>query len=345
MHYRPALIHIACWLGVYLVSVGVISEMAGLERAWGRPLYFMVWLASIFYLHLLVVLPKLLGKGKHWGYLVAVGATLCAGVGLGAGLHELFEYIFPPVTDRELELVKFRSAVSVWARQLPPVVLSLALSGLVWNNQLLRKRKEESTELRNRVLEAETKALKNQINPHFLFNTLNNIYSLTQLESKQTGDAVLKLSDILRYVIYDSNHRFVQLSQELIYIKSYFELQLLKDDSIDRVQLHLPAQTGNLTIAPMLLIPFIENSFKHSKFEDTSKGWIETRIALEGNKLVLENRNSVPEKHAQKDEVGGVGLENVRQRLALLYPAKHHLQIDNNGSEFTVRLEIELHEA
>ena len=344
MQRRNLLIHLGSWLGVYLLAVVIISEMLGFERALTRPLHFIAWLAIIFYWHLYVLLPHLLGKGKRNAYIAALLGTVGIGLLLGFFSQELIDTAFPPETAREIELEKLRSSFSAWGRQLPPVVLALALSGLVWNSQLLRRRKQESIELRNRVLEAESMALKNQINPHFLFNTLNNIYSLTQIESEQTGDAVLKLSDILRYVIYESNSRYVNLADELNYIESYFQLQLLKDDTIDSVKLHLPEHPPRLCIAPLLLIPFIENSFKHSKFEDTANGWIDTNITLQGNMLVLVNRNSVPQHHTQKDAVGGVGLENVQQRLALLYPDAHQLTINKTDTEFSVRLELQLHE-
>ena len=160
MKFPPALIHIACWLGVYLIAVGIVGEMTGFDNAWNRPAFFIAWLAMVFYFHLLVVLPRLLGTGKTQWYVLAVGATILGGLGLGVVVHDITEVLFPPVSERELELAKLRSVISLWSRQLPPVVLSLALSGVVWNNQQLRKRKEESTMLRNQVLEAEAKALK-----------------------------------------------------------------------------------------------------------------------------------------------------------------------------------------
>ena len=192
------------------------------------------------------------------------------------------------------------------------------------------------------MLEAETKALKAQINPHFLFNSLNNIYALSQMKSDKTPDAILHLSDILRYVTYDSNQNFVDLKDEIKTIESFILLQALKDDNQSNIKIEIDSSNGHYKIAPLLLIPFIENCFKHSNHDEKQTGWIDIKLKASDGKLFLVCANSKPEKIISKDKTGGVGMENVKKRLALIYPERHKLEIKSDAASYTATLEINL---
>lgn len=222
---------------------------------------------------------------------------------------------------------------------IPPIIIS----ALIYKSIQLRKQVEESFELKNKMLQAETKALKAQINPHFLFNSLNNIYSLAQMKSDKTGDAILHLSDILRFVTYESEKDKVSLDAEMRQINNFIQLQFLKDDTIDNVNVELPEHVNpELKIAPMLLLPFIENSFKHSNFENTTKGWINISIQINNSHLIMKLENSANLCSAKKDGIGGVGMENVKKRLSLIYPDLHSLSIRQDQEKYTVHLDIKL---
>lgn len=221
-------------------------------------------------------------------------------------------------------------------------VMPLVVSALINRSVQVRKQREESLELKNKMLEAETKALKAQINPHFLFNSLNNIYALAQMKSDKTPDAILHLSDILRYVTYESNQNFVDLKDEIKTIESFILLQALKDDNQSNIRIEIDSANGHYKIAPLLLIPFIENCFKHSNHEEKEKGWIEIKLKAADGKIRLICANSYPDKAALKDITGGVGMENVRKRLALIYPDKHTLSIKDDLNTYTASLEINL---
>lgn len=207
-----------------------------------------------------------------------------------------------------------------------------------------RKREKEAVQLQNQMLEAETKMLKWQINPHFLFNTLNNIYSMSQMKSDKTPNAIHRLSQMLRYVIYDCNDNFVKLEQEISYIRSYINLQMLKDENMQNVKFDLQVGNPYLKIAPMLLISFVENSFKHSNIEDTENSWINIKLTTIENKLNFTIKNSIPEQTFAKDKSGGVGMENVKKRLQLLYPNKHYLKLTQEKNVYSVELMLELNE-
>ncbi|MCG8309756.1 MAG: histidine kinase, partial [Cytophagales bacterium] len=216
------------------------------------------------------------------------------------------------------------------------------LSTAFKTSQIALQREREASELKSENLNSELKFLRSQINPHFLFNALNNIYSLSVIRSEKTPDNILKLSGMLRYIIYDCNSDRVPLEKEINYINNYIDLQKLKDDQITNIDVDFGRADPKSMIAPMIFIPFIENSFKHSKIEDVELGWIKISIESANNHLLFRVENSLPKEHYTKDKVGGVGLENVKRRLELLYPNAHRLRINTTEDKFQVELEVTL---
>ncbi|MEL6864645.1 MAG: histidine kinase [Bacteroidota bacterium] len=197
--------------------------------------------------------------------------------------------------------------------------------------------------LRNEKLETEMKFLKSQMNPHFLFNALNNIYALSVIKSDSAPGHLLKLSDMLRYVLYDCNTDKVPLGKELEYVRNFIDLNLLKDSRGLNVQMNLDTQYPNIQIAPMLFVPLIENAFKHSKIEDLEEGWIAIQLKTSPSELHFEVKNSCNPEQYTKDRVGGIGLKNVQRQLELIYPNKHDLSITQEKEVFGVQLHIQLH--
>lgn len=202
------------------------------------------------------------------------------------------------------------------------------------------RKEKEATEFRNEKLEAELKFLKSQINPHFLFNALNNIYTLTVIKSDQAPDNLLKLSGMLRYMLYDCKADRVPLQKEIEYLRHYIDLNLLKDSRGLNVEVDLDESQPQLSIAPMLLIPFVENAFKHSKVEDLDKGWIKIKLETADDHILFKVQNSIPDSHYTKDQAGGIGLQNVRRQLELVYPGRHELTIEAGLEVFSVELQV-----
>ena len=186
------------------------------------------------------------------------------------------------------------------------------------------------------------KFLKSQINPHFLFNALNNIYTLSVLKSDDAPEHLLKLSGMLRYMLYDCNAERVLLSKEIEYLKNYIDLYKLKDSRGLNIRVDLDESRPGLVVAPLLFIPFIENAFKHSQIEDLDKGWIEIGLQTRDTGIDFKVSNSVPDRNFTKDASGGIGLSNVQRQLELLYPEKHELHISNRPTQFDVSLKIDL---
>ena len=186
--------------------------------------------------------------------------------------------------------------------------------------------------------DTEIQLLKAQINPHFIFNSMNNIYSLAYSKSEQTPEAILKLSEMMRYVYYDCNRDEVTLGAELDYIRNYISFQQMKSPHRQNIILESEGIDENFRIAPMLFIPFVENSFKYSKIEDVKEAKVEIRLSTEQGDLCFKITNTHPENG--KIPGSGMGIENVRNRLVLTYPGRSSLEIKDEYNLFEVEMKI-----
>lgn len=185
--------------------------------------------------------------------------------------------------------------------------------------------------------------LRTQINPHFLFNTLHNIDALIMDNQEKASKALLKLSDIMRYMVQESQLNHVSLKKELDYIENYISLERLRIKNSDFVKFSINGDYEKIIIAPMLFLPFIENAFKHSVDSDRENGVI-ILFNINKNIITFYCDNKYDKADYEKDKTHGIGLETVKKRLALLYPGKHKLKITKNDSSFNVELEIEANE-
>ncbi|MBO9727713.1 MAG: histidine kinase [Chitinophaga sp.] len=218
-------------------------------------------------------------------------------------------------------------------------LLMLFMSGFIKIALEWFKSEKQREELKVEKLNAELKFLKSQINPHFLFNCLNTIYSLAHKQSTQTEHAILKLSTIMRYMIYESNEARVLLSQELRYLHDYIEIQRLRLPKDIDINYQLNGDADRLQIEPMLLVPFVENAFKHG-ISYTEDSFIDIVITTTENMIRLIVRNShFKERVAER---GGIGLDNVLKRLELLYENEHEINIRETENQFIVDLKIVL---
>jgi LytS/YehU family sensor histidine kinase len=188
-------------------------------------------------------------------------------------------------------------------------------------------------------LQAEVNYLRSQVNPHFLFNALNNLYSLTLKKSDTAPDIVLKLSEMMEYMLYDSDDTAVTLDKEIQYLRNYIELEGLRYGSQADIRLNTEGDLSGLIIAPLLLLPLIENAFKHGTGRLVYRPWLHCDIQVQGQSLSVDIKNG-KQTGARQHEKGGVGLANLKRRLELLYPSKHTLTISDNGNSFYVNLHI-----
>jgi LytS/YehU family sensor histidine kinase len=205
--------------------------------------------------------------------------------------------------------------------------------------------KEQSNkELQKLNIESELKFLKSQINPHFLFNNLNNLYALTLKQSELAPDAVLKLSNILRFGLYESQKQKVPIEDDIQFVKDYIELEKLRLGDRTNIEIEINGNTFGRMIEPFLFINFIENAFKHGANPTLGKSEIKLvyDIDLVPNTLIFTISNTKPKQlnNLDKGKVGGIGLKNVQTRLNILYPNRHVLKIVEDENTYTVQLTL-----
>ncbi len=202
--------------------------------------------------------------------------------------------------------------------------------------------KQQNQLLARENLETELKYLKSQIHPHFLFNTLNNLYALTLKKSDKAPETVLRLSELLDFMLYECNSPKIYLDKELQLVKSYIDLEKLRYNDNLSIQFKVAGDTSNTEIAPLLILPFVENCFKHGISGQTEKAWIKISVDVQGNSVALVAENSKSDEK-QKENNGykeGIGIENVKRRLQLLYPGRHQLEIKEEDNTHFVKLEL-----
>ncbi|UKJ06166.1 sensor histidine kinase [Solitalea lacus] len=209
----------------------------------------------------------------------------------------------------------------------------------------LAKKQKENTLLLREKLNAELQLLKAQVHPHFLFNTLNNIYSFILTSNPIAPDLILKLSNLMHYIITECNHPKVQLTKEIEMIESYIELEKIRYGKRLDLDISIIGNLEHKSIAPLLLLPFIENSFKHGASTQLENSWIKVELLISERNLTMKLINSKPldsDQHVTKN--GGIGLVNVQKRLQLLYPNQHTLRINSDREVFSIYLEVALEE-
>lgn len=326
-----------CFWLVYLILSSFIFNFF-LPLAWAAPraLANVLPLLVVFYGNAYLV-NRLLEKRRVLWYLLSALALL----GFIGWLRIQINSMFPEINRSALPLTKVETiGIGAFLTNTSILILSTFY-------QLLVNRQEQNQQRTNLMKEqqaAQLQFLKAQINPHFLFNTLNNIYSLAVVRSEKTADMVLKLSNLLRYVIYDSQSELVPLEKEVEHLEKFIELFEMRCES--PIQLHFERSgnwQGNYTIEPMILIPLVENCFKHCDLDTNPEAFVELLLNVEDDRLYFKTRNSKNDRQMQKDKTGGVGLDNIRRRLELKHPGKYQLKLENADAVFTVVLTLPLH--
>jgi len=205
------------------------------------------------------------------------------------------------------------------------------------------KKKNEVLVLEKENITSNLALLKNQINPHFLFNTLHNIDTLIHEDQDKASKSLVKLSDIMRYMLKDAKTDYVELQNEILYLENYFSLESLRLKNENFFNYSINGSYGGYKIAPMILIPFVENAFKHAVDSNIENGII-INIAIENRKLIFDCENQYDIFDTDKDKMHGIGLETVQKRLDLIYKNNYKLTINSENSVYKVNLVIELNE-
>lgn len=329
-------------------------------------LLFVLVYTVIFYLHTYVLLPYLYASRKYVWYALTV-VTLLTIVFWVRPFDKMVSYVS---RDRQLPIAPPNEGEFFHEPPLPrfddhgppppaepqqdpqtrkgrpavdPVsvflfIMIMALSLAIYVRQRLRYTEQRALKAEADKANAELSFLKAQINPHFLFNTLNNIYSLAVTKNEHTAESIMKLSNIMRYVTDDISEDYVDLDSELECIRDYIDLQKLRLNSSTKVEVEVSGDTMNKKIAPLILMTFVENVFKHG-ISNHAPSEIIIRILVEANAIRFFTSNGIFNA-AGKTERTGIGIANTRQRLEHLYPGKYNLVISDAGNSFTVQLDL-----
>jgi len=197
-------------------------------------------------------------------------------------------------------------------------------------------------EVENERLTAELNFLKAQINPHFLFNTLNNLYYLAYSKSENTTEVIAKLSQMMRYMIYDTNQPKVLLNKEIEYMRNYISLERLRLNDQIPIKFDVTGDTENVWISPLIFITFLENAFKHGVSNSNPKAWVNIAIRLQGRECIYTVENSRTTDLRDGNEKSGIGLQNVKRRLELSYPGKYKLLTEDTMEKYVVKLNLSI---
>ena len=304
------------------------------------PLMFML----VFYLNYYFLIDKLIFEKRNWWlFLLCNFATIVLTAGCSHILQEVYLTRFVADAEEPQEKIKLLTFI---ARDGLVLMLVIGLSVALKMVTAWRDNQRERDRLESEKHNAELQNLRAQLNPHFLFNTLNNIYGLTLSDCEKAREAILALSAILRYTLYTSDDR-VPLDKELDFIRSYVELMKLRTTSDMSVEMTLPADGHGAMIAPLMFMTLIENAFKHGVSQDGKPSVVRIGISVEegakGEQMVycLVENSDYPK--ADTDRSGsGIGLENLRRRLSLLYPRRHELRLERKDGLHTAKLTISL---
>jgi two-component system, LytTR family, sensor kinase len=197
-------------------------------------------------------------------------------------------------------------------------------------------------ELAKEKAEAELNFLKSQINPHFLFNSLNSVYFLIDKNNPEARQALHKFSDMLRYQLYEANGEKIPIEKEIDYLKDYVHLQQLRKDENYKVQFYCSSEVKNFLIQPLLLIPFVENAFKHISHKPDGTNFVKLDMERNNGYFEFSVENSCEKGIHLTEQHGGIGMNNVKRRLELLYPDSHQLRIDENANTFKIHLKLKI---
>jgi len=323
-------IHVAAWafFGAWIfylqfqrgLTIGkAIDSLVGLSFA-----------MLIFYLNWYVLIPRYLARNRILHYIAMVLATLTA---VALVRSPLDFYVFREFNPGMQVLYSSDRILNYVLAGLIVVFISSALK--VTGNYIRNERRNK--ELENQKLMAELNFLKSQVNPHFLFNTLNNIYSLAYKQSPETPDAIMKLSLLMRYMLYESNDTLVSLEKEVDHIRNFIDLQKLRLREQAGIRFNIEGELAGKQIAPMLLMTLVENAFKHGLVSRNETGII-LNLQVGADSLHFSTVNNTSSH--KKREFGGIGLQNLQQRLNLLYQNRHKLTFEEKDDIFYASLTL-----
>jgi sensor histidine kinase YesM len=350
------MIHVLVWavfgLAIFYYQP-VISDFEIPYQFWIKQTVELGLLVMTFYLNLFVLVPRFLLRNHRVYYFVIIICIVLAILFVNRSLDRAY------VASQERRQIQTARVLGhpgpprfiPGRRGIPGITLTVTITALVVGIstamtaiQKWQKDNQQRKELEKDKVTSELSFLKAQINPHFFFNTLNNIYVLTEEDPKVAGEAIHQLSKMMRYLLYDTQQGKNMLSQEIAFVKNYISLMKLRLTDVVKISIDTPTTLQDMPLAPMILLPFVENAFKHG-VSATQQSYIDILILQKDKVLDMTVNNSIRKDNSVSLETSsGIGLVNTRRRLDLLYPGKYKLDTSEPKSvnEYTVHLVIDL---
>ncbi len=348
MKHRRILLHIAFWLAYGLYDGYLNAPLSGSSYAhlsfgermllgYTAELLVLAFKIPTTYFVLYYLVPRYFRSKNLLILLISLVSVTVAATFLSQLLwiHVIYPHIYEvsspePVATFARKLFRF-----LWSSI--DILLLLSVASALKFFRLRQMAAERERQLVEEKLQSELNFLRAQTNPHFLFNTLNNLYHLARKRSEDTPDAILKLSDLLRFMLYECTTPRIRISQEVKVIRDYLELERLRYGDRLRADFQVNMDNEDQPIAPLLLLPFVENAFKHGASESRGETWVRIDLTVKNGSVLFQVEN--PKDAGKADIAEGIGLKNVKRQLELIYPG-HELRLDNQGDRFVVRLKI-----
>ena len=333
-----AAVHFAAWFTVLLLLLSIDVLFMHPPESFNQTLvgdiiFILSW-AVIYYFNTNYLIPHFLVKNRGWRYLFLLFVSTI----IIATISILFAFSILK-NNATLQITEYKT----WRHF---YLLALCVAGISfiikitsdWAIQLGRQH-----ELETRAMQSELNLLKSQINPHFLFNTLNSLYALSLKKSDDAPEIVIRLSEMMRYMLYECNVKQVLLSKEILYVENYLFLEKLRHKNTN-IRFTVEGEPHNLLVAPLLFMAFIENAFKHGAGNHVSEGFVHIQMLIQDEEVNMFVENSKTETHPTQEHKrsGGIGLVNVKRRLTLLYPEAYNLEINDEPLSYGVNLWLNL---
>ena len=315
-----------------------LKDYSGIYKFY-RLVYVMIIFMTLFYVNMYILVPRLFFKGRYIIYMLALVVMVKAGIELTSYLIS----IYPSVAGKSGEITppgNYTSALEGTVIAVPIILTTTTIKLF----QRWVKDNQSITELKNLTLTMELNELRNQISPHFLFNMLNGIKVLIRINPEKAAMVIMKLSEFLRYQLYENNNDKTLLGAEIKFLSNFLSLEALRRDNLEtHIRYSSPEGTLNrIMLPPNLFTTFVENAVKHSATINDAKSAIDIEFEIDDDHLCFKCTNSKDPMYIPSDKNSGLGLANIKRRLALLYGDQYRLSIDSKTNEFHVKLTLPL---
>jgi two-component system, LytTR family, sensor kinase len=324
-------LQVVFWIALLGLNLALRYRFGGFAEGWLDEIINLISYGFVFYFNILFLFPRYYDKRREIYILFSVILIVIISIAVSLFNGVVLHYFKFHHDDRHRNIDMFTQ--SIW-------LILVFLAGTVYSIQdKLNQQITHNKIITEEQLQTKLQLLKNQINPHFLFNALNNVYSLSYMKSEKAPESILKLSEMLRYVIEDCSQEFVTLHSEVAYILNYIEFYKMKSPGKRNIIFSNEISNMNLHIAPMLFIPFIENSFKYSRIEEDKAGYVNIVLNEKDGELFFSCKNSIFVKRSIL-QGSGQGISNVIQRLEIIYPEKHSFIVQSDDQSYYTELKI-----